>query len=202
MTTFNAEKHMRIATNKRAGKEHGFVLIAALFMLIILTFMAVGLYHNFTMQQSMAGNSKEKGRAFQLAQSTLQYGEYELASNLSNLGVSQACTTTAPPSQSILTICQGSTGPNIVNPTASGGYIQMLNGWTYTPTTVADVSTTALGSNSYFNDPQLFIRYLGSSGNGQIYQVTALAYGATNGAVAAVQSTYQLTSTTVNLGNP
>ncbi|RDS84746.1 hypothetical protein DWU98_01930 [Dyella monticola] len=196
---------MRKTLPNRARKERGFVLIAAMFMLIILTFMAVGLYHNFTMQQNMAGNTKEKGRAFQLAQSTLQYGEYELAENLSALQVSQSCTTTAPPSNTLLMICQGSVGPNIALPSASNSALTMPNGWTYNPSSWADVTVSTTGGNStYYANPLLFIRYLGlnSTGNGKIYQVTALGYGATSNATAVVQSTYQVSYNTTNLGNP
>ena len=189
------------------------MLIASMLMLIILAFMAVELYHNFTVQQNMSSNTKEKGRAFQMAQSTLQYAEYQLLN--SGLLIEPISSCSAPPSSSsVLTICNiQSGGVAWANPTSSTP-VAMTNGMTFNPTTVdpsfnLTFSSTGSGQSNYFQLPQYFVEYLGNglsstcpSTPSQLYLNTALAYGGTGGTVAVVQSTYQLQTTVCNTGAP
>jgi len=189
MTYINHAKH-------RA--EGGYILIASLLMLLVLTLLAVGMYHSFTEQEFMASNTKEKARAFQMAQSTLTYGEYllETDTNGSEIQQSSSCTQTL----TVVTICNNPV--DIVAPTATAA-MKIVNGMTYT--TMTDdptISATGGSSSSYYNYPQVYLRYLGvsSDGLGQVYQVTALAYGGNSNAVAVVQSTYELSTNTKNLG--
>lgn len=192
---------MKHRTCRTPARQHGFVLIAAMVMLIVLSVLAISMYHNFTVQERMAGNSREKGRAFQMAQGALQYAEYELATvGPSNMNQSSACTTGAVPA-STLTICSGTVNATVVNPSTVGGAMTMTNGWTYTTPSIT-VSSTAPSNNSYYAYPQLFIRYLGTTNNQQNYLITALGYGATARAVAVVQSTFSIKYSTTNLGNP
>lgn len=175
-------------------KEGGFVLIASLLMLIIMTLLAVSMYHNFTIQENVASNTKEKGRAFQVAQSTLQYAEYALVHNGASLPAATACSQTA--ALTTLTICTN--GVNLVTPTTTGNVMTLANGMNYTSMVPAITVSTKGGNNSYYGYPQFYFEYLGAAanGNGQVYQVTALGYGSTANAVAVVQSTYQLSSST------
>ena len=193
-------------------KESGFVLIAALLMLVVMTFMAVSMYRSFTAQQNMAANTKEKGRSFQMAMSTLQYAEYQLLlSGLSNV-VATSCTA-APTTPSMFTIC-----PFDPTNTISGSAMQLVgatqgvpaqitNGVLYDPS--ADDSSIQYsrtgGAGTYYKQPQYFVVYLGpdpkSTCQAKIYQITALGYGGTSGTVSVVQSTYELTPTVCNLGN-
>lgn len=180
-------------------------MIAAMIMLLVMSVMAISLYRNFTTQERLAGNTREKGRAFQMAQSALQYAEYQLSSvGPGNMAQSSACTTTAPPPGNALTICSGNIDANVVNPTTSNGAMTMVNGWTYTPPSTGTVPVAISGApsnNSYYAAPQLFIRYLGNTGNQQNYLITALGYGATARAVAVVQSTYIVTYSGKNFGS-
>ncbi|HTC26766.1 pilus assembly PilX family protein [Dyella sp.] len=201
---------MNTAKTYRFRKERGFVLIASMFMLIILTLLAVGMYHSFTLQENMTSNIKEKGRAFQIAQSTLQYGEYQLATNLAQLPVSPC--TAAPTPITQVTICT-TTAYNIQSPTAGNPEMSLTNATQYqsvaapfdTSFTTSQTGGSATSNDNlgvYYDYPQLYIQYLGLSPDGQsnLYQVTALAYGANANSVAAVQSTYALTAGVKNLG--
>lgn len=202
---------MNTAGNPGQRKQRGFVLIAAMIMLIVLALMAVELYHNFTIQQNMTSNTKEKGRAFQMAQSTLQYAEYQLLNNGLNVQAVGNCT--APPQNpSQLVICNSQSPVNIAPP-SQGQPMLMTNGMTFSPTSSnsninVQFSTTG-AQDSYFQPPQYFIQYLGNgltstcpSSPSQLYLNTALAYGGTGGTVAVVQSTYQLQTTVCNTGAP
>lgn len=178
----------------RARKEGGFVLIASLLMLVVMTLLAVSLYHNFTIQENVASNTKEKGRAFQLAQSTLQYAEYVLVHNAASLPSSTSCASGTV--FTALTICSNSY--SITNPTSATGVTSLSAYEAYTSMQPAITVSTTSSNNSYYANPQYHFQYLGAApgGGGQIYQVTALSYGSTPNAVAVVQSTYELSTNT------
>ena len=202
---------MDTAGNIRHRNQGGFVLIASMIMLLVLTFMAIALYHNFTVQQNMSSNTKEKGRAFQMAQSTLQYAESQILSN--GLGIVPIGGCTAPPSSSsVLTVCNAQSPVNIAAP-AEGAPMTMTNGMTFNPSTIdpnsgITISATG-GAGTYFKVPNYFVQFLGNgptstcpSTPSQLYLTTALAYGGTGGTVAEVQSTYQIQTTVCNTGSP
>jgi type IV pilus assembly protein PilX len=176
-------------------KEGGFVLIASLIMLLIMTVLAVSMYHSFTEQENIASNTKEKGRAFQIAQSTLQYAEYALLHNSASLPAAANCPVTTP--LTALTICSNAVNP--LTPSSSNSVMTLGNGMQYTSMVPAITTSTSGGNLTYYNYPQFYLEYLGAAPGGlggQIYQVTALGYGSTANAVAVVQSTYELSTNT------
>jgi type IV pilus assembly protein PilX len=178
--------------------QGGYVLIASLLMLLVLTFLAVGMYHSFAVQEAMASNTKEKSRAFQMAQSTLAYGEYLLQTDTNGTSIQQSAS--CETALTAVTICDS---PVIIAAPTATAPMQLTNGLVYsTMTNDPTISTTGGSSSDYYAYPQVYLRYLGlsSDGLGQVYQVTALAYGGNSNAVAVVQSTYELTTNTKNLG--
>jgi type IV pilus assembly protein PilX len=196
--------------------QGGFVLIASMLMLIVLAFMAVGMYHSFTTQENMSSNTKEKGRTFQMAQSTLQVAEYNLLNSGLNVGLSD-CTQLAPGNQ-VFTVCENTDSndvsvalPTSTTPWSIGAKGNAQASVAYNPTTEDSnitVSSTAVGQNTFSADPLYYIQYLGlgtssscPSSPPKLYQVTAIAYGASNTTAAVVQSTYQLVPTVCNLGS-
>lgn len=185
---------MPSAPKTRMQREGGFVLIASLLMLIVMTLLAVSMYHNFNEQENIASNTKEKGRAFQIAQSTLQYAEYVLEHDGAGLPAATNCPSTTTLNQ--ITICSNTV--NIVSPTSSSNPMTLGNGMKYTSMAPAITTSTTGGNQSYYAYPQFYLEYLGAAPNagGEVYQVTALGYGSTPNAVAVVQSTYQLSSNT------
>lgn len=187
---------MNSAKTSRTRAESGFVLITSLLILIILTVLAVGMYHSFSVQENMAANTKEKGRAFQIAQSTLQYAEYQLTTNLSLLAQSGSCNAALK----TVTVCTNDV--SIVQNPSNNSVMIIANGMKYTTMVPAITTSSAGGSGTYYDYPQFYIKYLGLSPSGldQIYQVTALGYGGNANATAVVQSIFQLTSNVKNLG--
>jgi type IV pilus assembly protein PilX len=196
--------------------QGGFVLIASMVMLIVLAFMAVGMYHNFTTQESMSSNTKEKGRTFQMAQSTLQWAEYNLLNSGLNVGLSD-CTQLAAKND-VFTVCENiaSNNVNIALPTSTtpwsiGAQGNAQANVEYNPTAADSnitISATTPGQNTFALEPVYYVQYLGPgtssscpSSPPKLYQITAIAYGATNTTAAVVQSTYQLVPTVCNLGS-
>lgn len=188
---------MKQSLHNTYNRQGGYIMIAALVMLVVLTLLGISMYHSFTSQESMAANSKEKARSFQVAQSTLQYGEYLLATTQSSLVQGGACASTTP--LTVATIC--TTTVNIVAATSSAPML-LGNGLTYSTMNQPLTLSTTGGQGTYYKNPQLYIQYLGISpdGAGQLYKVTALAYGGNANAVSVVQSTYETSSGIKNLG--
>jgi len=189
---------MKRPSIKRYDREGGYILIAAMVMLIVLTFLGISMYRSFTSQETMAANSKEKARAFQVAQSTLQYGEYLLAHNSQTpLTLGGTCATTTP--LTTATICNNAV--NVVQATSSNP-MTLGNGLVYSSMSKPLSISTSGGTGTYYANPQLYIQYLGASpdGTGQLYQVTALAYGGNSNTEAVVQSTFETSTGVKNLG--
>jgi type IV pilus assembly protein PilX len=221
LLNIHAEKPMSIAKKiMRRKNEGGFVLVASMLMLIVLAFMAVGMYRSFTTQENMSANTKEKGRTFQMAQSTLQYAEYQLLSSGLNVGLTDCTTFTTPPTADFV-VCNSNANNNVLVTAPSGTTPWEIGNATapkaavqYDPTTddsnitVSANSSGQIGQNTFSLEPIFYVQYLGlgttsscPSSPPKLYQITALAFGASNNTVAAVQSTYQLVPTVCNLGS-
>ena len=76
---------MRIPTylsrRTSARRQNGIALVTCLLILVMLTLLAISMYRGFGLQNKIAANTREKERAFEAAESTLQYGEYWLQLN-------------------------------------------------------------------------------------------------------------------------
>lgn len=177
--------------------QRAYVLISTLVMLLVLTFLAISMYHSFNAQENMAANSKEKARAFQMAQSTLQYGENLLTINALALAQGGNCSNTTP--LTAPTIC--ATPVNMLSATSTNP-MTLANGMPYSTMEILPTLSQSGGQNTYYANPQVYIQYLGIAPDqtGQLYQVTALGYGGNANAVAVVQSTFETSSGVKNLG--
>ncbi len=172
----------------RRRSEQGFILVASLVILLVLTMLGVTMFRGSGLNEKIANNMKEKGRALQMAQSALHHAEYLLLTNGAQMVTSVNCSgvMTAP------TICQApavTIQDSATGPSLSNGY--------------ADTNAPGYSSSTYYAAPQFYIRFLGptATGNGMIYDITALGYGGNPSAVAVVENTYQITSK-VNALNP
>lgn len=176
--------------------QQGFVLIASLLLLLVVTVLGVGMFHSLTLQQQMSSNFRNKARAFQVAQVTLQYAEHVLATQGNSLSVHSGCSggLTVP------TICDNAVTIN--NPTSNQPATTLSSGYTYSNMVPALPVSRSGGLGNYYAYPQFYIQSLGLDpvSQDQVYRITSLAYGGTASAVAVVQSTYALGSGVRNLG--
>jgi type IV pilus assembly protein PilX len=162
----------------RIAPKHtlGFVMISSLIMLILLTIVGLSISRSFVLQETISGNHSDKIRAFELAQSTLNYAEWWLLQS-GNASTGSACNAvvTSP------TICN----QQIANPTT----LPWSTGVTYKPTNIT-ISNTGGSSTSYYDYPMFYIAYIGNSFDTgkSMYAVTAYAYGGSANTVAVVQS--------------
>jgi type IV pilus assembly protein PilX len=171
----------------RSGRERGLVLISALLLLLVVTILAVAMFRSFGLDEKIAGNVREKGRALQAAESAQQYAEWWLSQGNGGTGI--ICNSLVP----------ANIGQVCANPLASVTTVPWLNGTapvgvTYTPPHMTVNATAAAGTD--YTSPTFYIRYLGLApgGFGSVYQVDAVGYGGSPNAVAVVESFYSVSS--------
>lgn len=183
-------------TDRRPQAEGGFVLIASLLILVVLTLIQIAMSRSFWLQEIMGGNSREKARAFNAAQAALQSAESWLQKNA---GATAKTCGTAAGTLTTLQICSD----DPVSATAVPLATRFVYNSPYIPV------NTEGGSGKYFGSPGYHISFIDSTpdGDANFYRITAYGYGGNQNAVATVQSLYQIdfsknsTGTTVrNLG--
>jgi len=190
--------HSNIAAGSVKAGQRGVALVASLIILVLMTLIGLSVINGNKYLEKNAGNTRDKQRAFQAAQSALQYGEWWLNYGTNNVNF-QTCGSggTAP---STLRICN-------VDPGTSTANLATIPFVTYQPgsMTVASSgssgglvdSTNPTSDVLYSQAPGVYINCIScgtslSSGL-NLYRVTAIGYGGAggaNGTVAIVQSVY------------
>jgi type IV pilus assembly protein PilX len=168
-----------IGARSTHARQRGMVLITALLLLVVVTILAVSLFHSFGLDEKIAGNMREKSRALQAAETAEESAEAWLASGNATLPVT--CAAGPPVSYTVGEVCTTATA--LANPAS----LPWPTGVSYTPT---GISLT--GAQSYYATPMYYITYLGPapSGTGSIYQIDAAGYGGNPSSAAVVETTY------------
>lgn len=182
----------------RTRRQRGFVLIAGLIFLVVLTLLGLALFRSGGMQERIAGNTREKQRALEAAESALQYGEWWVS--VQNRGTGTACSSVVDGNVvANMQVCSNAlTSPTTLPWTAYA---------TYLPPTMTVSTAGGLAANgdiNYLAKPGVYISYLGldPSGTAELYQVTAFGKGGSSDTAAVVQSTYKMASAVHDDGGP
>ncbi len=194
--------HDRINPSRGPTSQKGFVLVASLLLLTVVTLLALSLFRSIAVDQKIGGNVREKQRAFQAAQSALQYAEFWLASGTNATSFVKSCTALIAASSTTGQVCTNALStalgsvPVTTVPWVVGG---VPIGTTYLPPGMNITTTAAAGT--YWSTPTFYISLLGASadGLGQVYRIDAVGYGGSPDAIAVVESTYEIGSSTKNL---
>ncbi len=201
---------------RAARAQRGVALVSALLLLIIITILALSMFRSFPTQEKIAGNVREKERAFHAANSALQYAEYWLmaGNNIANGDV--VCGAQATLLNGNLLEGQICSNPLYTFPPAAAGLVPSVSsipwavggapvGIQYTPSgmTVAGAGVplaTANNDTTYASAPVYYIADLGAAGDGQgeAYQIDAYAYAGSTSTVAVVESVYEVAQGVVN----
>jgi type IV pilus assembly protein PilX len=215
--TFTTRRGLRAARSQR-----GVALVSALMLLVIITILALSMFRSFPTQEKIAGNVREKERAFHAANSALQFAEYWLmaGNNIANGDV--LCGAQATLLNGNLLegqICSNALYTllplGVVNDVSSnvpwtvGGALvgtqYLPNGMTTQYTNALATATTGspfvTGNDTYYyTAPVYYIADLGGAGDGQgeAYQIDAYAYGGSASTVAVVESVYEVAQGVVN----
>ena len=194
-----------------ARSARGFVLIASLLLLVVMTLIALAMFHSFGIQELVAGNVREKQRALQSALAAEQYAEIWLTSPgnvLSNTVDCSTVTLQAYSSTSVPYICLRPIS-SVVNVTSvpwtiSGAEVgfQFYPGpFTGTGTTSMNISTSG-GANSYYQVPRFYIGLLSATASQAVYRIDAWNWGGTQNTAAVVEANYTVTCGTCSSAGP
>jgi len=195
---------MRPSTRYRSidrGAGRGYVLIAGLLFLLVLSLLAVSMLRSFGIQEKIAGNTREKQRAFEAAQSALRFGEWWLGQGNGSSGATcSGIVSVSANDLSDMKVCTNA----LPDPTRLP--------WTparadYVPPSMKVAARGSPGGMTgsdinYAAAPSLYINYLGLAQDGvsTLYAVTGAAYGGSASAAVVVQSTFQVGAGTRDLG--
>ncbi|MDY0331222.1 MAG: PilX N-terminal domain-containing pilus assembly protein [Thiomonas sp.] len=175
-------------------RQSGFVLIASLILMVVLTLIAVAMFRGGGEQEKIAGNLREKQRAFDIAQNTLTFGQNWLSVNTpAPIDCTDAAATRGANNTPV--VCtQTSVYPIDANALMTDLQAQAA-GTPYTPSGKAALTVSTTGGNdTVYALPRLFIQSIGNqAGTGNpLYRLTAIGWGGNDSAVAIVQSIYAL----------
>ncbi|MCM5681508.1 PilX N-terminal domain-containing pilus assembly protein [Schlegelella sp. S2-27] len=189
-------RSLSLPSPPRRPADAGFVLISAMLMLLVVSVLGVVMLRGTGLQERIAANTRDKLRAFSVAQSTLQYGEWWLSDSGTGAGV---------PCSGVRPIADGSGLQVCADPLADAAALPWAARFEYAPQELSispDGGLADDGGWNYREAPALYIHYLGFSadGSGQLYRVSASASGGKSSTAAVVQSTYQVTSGIRDLG--
>jgi type IV pilus assembly protein PilX len=170
---------------RRPGQA-GFALITGLLLLLVITIIAVAMFHGFGTEEQIAGNTREKQRALNAAISAEQWAEWWLQSG------------NAPPAGACPVGIVPSTAGEVCD-TALPDFTQVpwSTGVTFTQFNQTLAASGKSGATvAYFAPPVFYITKIGSNADlgGDLYQIDAYGYGANANTIAVVQSTYALNS--------
>lgn len=188
----------------RFAAARGFALITSLLMLVVVTLLALGMFRSLGLQEKIAGNTMEKQRSLQAAESALQYGEWWLSQGNGGPGV--ACSAVYKANVvANMRVCSNplpATAASTLPWSARGDYLPP------NMTVAAGGGLVAAGVNAgdinYYAQPSLYISYLGLDATGQmtLYQVTGVGYGGSVNGASVVRSTYAMRYNNPPLDNP
>jgi type IV pilus assembly protein PilX len=201
--------------------QRGVVLISAILLLIVMTLLALGMFHSFGIQELIAGNVREKTRALQSAEAAEQYGEMWLTAPGNVLSNSVDCSATsvglvAYNATAVPYICMKpvaviadagnvTTVPWKVNNVEVGfAFFPGANTGAGTGgTSTGDMKVSTTGTlNSYYQPPRLYIGLVSYSATQALYRIDAWNYAATTTTPAVVESNYVVTCTTCSVTGP
>ena len=194
--------------------QRGIVLVSSLLLLLVVTIVALSMFRSFGIQEKIAGNMREKQRALQAAVTAQQFAEVWLSGNAGSTP-SAPCTTLMNgnnPNQG--QICSNQLSNLSIFPNGVTTVPWQINGAnvgvTFTPPGMpvgsATSTTNSILTPSYASAPTFYISDLGpspeGSSPGEIYQIDAVGYGGNSNTVAVVESTYVVSTSSVNVGGP
>jgi type IV pilus assembly protein PilX len=189
--------------------QTGIVLVSSLLLLLVVTIMALSIFRSFGLQERIAGNTRDKQRALQVAESVQQYAELWIANSsgapvavatgiASSADSVCAAAATMPTTPQICVNNLTSLGVSVTNaPWASGG---QFIGVQYTPPgmSVNGGATGTVSTDVYYTQPAFYITDLGApagslvagaGSKGEVYKIDAYGSGVSPTTLSVVEST-------------
>lgn len=186
-------------TTRNRSQQAGFVLVASLILMVVITLIGVAMFRGVSLQEKVAGNLRQKQVAFDIAQNTLIFGQ-----NFLSPPPPATAPTAVACSNAAATIGQAPNTPVVCTKTSAyppdeATLVAALSGGAagtpYTPGGNAALTVNATGgANAVYALPRLSIQLIGNqAGTGNpLYRLTAVAWGGSKNSLAVVQSTFAL----------
>lgn len=204
---------------KRAHFKHprstqsGVVLISSILLLVVMTLLALAMFHSFGIQELIAGNVREKQRALQSAEAAEQYAEIWLTSfgnvvsnsvDCSTVGVVGYSAISVPyicvkPLTLITDVAFATTVPWTVSSAEVG--FAFFPGNPAAGTGSMSVSTSG-GIGSYYQVPRFYIGLVSYTATQALYRIDAWNFAGTTTTLAVVEGNYVVICTTCSLTGP
>lgn len=163
-----------------ASNQRGAVLIVALVMLLLLTIIGLAGMQDSNLQESMAGNMRDRNIAFQVAEAGLRAGENELRK--ATITAPVAAPVARPGDPCFWWSCGSGT---VFNWAASPAVTAPLNYGVPNPQYVIELlpalPAATIGNSAKFGEDTL----------SRVYRVTSRAGGGTGDSVVVLQSTFK-----------
>ena len=171
----------------RSNRPHGIALVTTLLIILVLSLLAISLFHSSTTQGKNAGSIAEHQRALRVAEDALRYGEWLL--------VQPTAVADLPNCTTVVDLDVTPTPTSCQNVLAAPTNPPWPAGMVYTPRGMRVQAGGGLVQNqgdiNYARRPMLYIHKLGVDPNNTgntLYQVTAAGFGGRVDSVSVVQS--------------
>lgn len=193
-----------------ARREQGFILVTGLLFLVVMTLIGLALFRSTGLLDRLTANTRDKQRAFEAAESAVEYGVWWLQQPSG--GTVGSCAGNSSATVAALKVCTEALSASLTTVAVVDGSSSWTNkAFAYTPPNMTVNATTNVGGMNtggtdviYWKPPGLYPESLGLSADGktQYYQITAYGYGGDSNTVTVVRGTFKQTSSSKNRGNP
>ncbi len=184
--------------------ERGMALISALLLLVVMTILAIAMFHSTGLLERIAGNTREKQRALHAAESTQTFAEWwTTAAGGANMTLSPVACNSFVTAPAAVQVCSNAlTNPANVASWGAGVY--------YTPPGMT-INTTAGVAGDYIQSPAFYISCIvcGPAGYNQqsgaqsnSYVIDAVGYAGSTNSVAVVESGYNASVLYTSMSSP
>lgn len=185
-----------------ARHDRGMVLITSLLLLVVVTLLALAMFHGVGLEYRIAGNNMDKQRSLQAAESAQQYGEQWLMANVpQDYGAAEVWGIPCAAANFGSSVTAPLMCSNSLESTLSGGNVGSVPwggssslGVSYNPG--GALTQTAGSPTSISQYPVVYLSRLGydlGTANSLDFTVDAWSYGGSSGTVSVVESVYRVT---------
>ncbi len=181
---------LRVVNSSCPRREEGAVLVVGLVMVLLMSIIAVSAIRGSNLQESIAGNMRERNLAFQAAESALRIGEASVSDQVSrpvitnNNGLYRD--TYVTPTTSILTY----TAANWVDATKVKVTALNLRYVSREPTYIIEELDPDIGVGAAMEKSAIDVEGMQNTGDITPYRVTSRGFGPTDKSIKTLQTTY------------
>ena len=183
--------------------SRGMVLITSLLLLVVVTLLALAMFHGVGLEFRIAGNNMDKQRSLQAAESAQEYGEQWLMANApQDYGAAEVWGIPCAAANFTSSVTAPVMCSNSLESTLSGGNVGAVPwggsgaslGVSYTPSGLT--ASSSGGQNTVALMPVVYLSRLGydlGTPNSLDFTIDAWSYGGSANTVSVVESVYRVT---------